>query len=93
MEIQNASAPPITLRSVITVRWECRNISTQPREIDDTNSEVIGLVVNACRNVIANTFLYLNLGEKKFVCLKYVLYSTENLLDIYREYFYQIQCY
>ena len=86
MEIQNTSAPPNTLQSGINVRWECKNISTQQREIDDTNSQVIGLVVNACRNVIANTFLYLNLGENSlfvwsmcFIQLKICLIYIANM--------------
>ena len=86
MEIENASTTPSKsnkLRNVNTVRWESWNLTTQPWEINDRKSEVIAFVVNAGMNVTTNNFL----------CLKYLLYSTEVQLDIYREYVSQIQGY
>ena len=59
MEIGNASATPSKsnqLRNVNTIRWESRNITTQPGEIDDRKSEVIAFVVNAGMNINANNF-------------------------------------
>ena len=44
------------LRNVNTVRWESRNITTQPGEIDDRKSEVIVFVVNAGMNSTINNF-------------------------------------
>ena len=95
MEIQNASTTPSKsnqLQNVNTVRWESWNVTTQPWEINQRKSEVIALVVNAGMNVTTNTFLYLNI-RKKFLCLKYLLYSTEGQLDIYQKYVSQIQGY
>ena len=59
MEIQNASTTPSKsnqLRNVNTVRWESRNITTQPGEIDDRKSKVIAFVVNAGMNITVNNF-------------------------------------
>ena len=59
IEIQNASATPSKsnqLRNVNTIRWESRNITTQPGEIDDRKPEVIAFVVNAGMNITANDF-------------------------------------
>ena len=84
MEIQNASTTPSKsnqLRNVNSVRW-ARNI-TQQGDIYERKSEVIAFVVNAAMDFTANNFL----------CLKYLLCSTEVLLDIYREYVSQIQGY
>ena len=50
MEIQNATTSPSKsnqLQNVNTVRWESRNITNQPGEIDELKSEVIVFVVNA----------------------------------------------
>ena len=44
------------MRNVNTVRWESRNITTQPGKADDRKSEVIEFVVNAGMNIIANFF-------------------------------------
>ena len=44
------------MRNVNTVRWESRNITTQPGEMDDRKSEVITFVVKAYMNIIANNF-------------------------------------
>ena len=44
MEIQNASTTPSKYNQLVnvnTVRWESRNIITQPGEIDDKKSEFI----------------------------------------------------
>ena len=97
MEIQNActtSSKSNQLRNINTVRWESGNVTTQPWEINNRKSEVIAFVVNAGMNVTANNFNinYLN-PRKKFLCLKCLLYLTEVLLDIYREYISQIQGY
>ena len=43
------------MRNVNTIRWESRNITTQPGEINDRKSEVIAFVVNAGMNIIDNT--------------------------------------
>ena len=59
MEIWNASATPSKsnqLRNVNTVRWESKNITPQPREIDGSKSEVIAFVENADMNITANYF-------------------------------------
>ena len=59
MEIQNASTTPSKsnqLRNVNTVRWESRDVTTQPLEIDERKTEVIAFVVNAGMNVNANNF-------------------------------------
>ena len=59
MEIQNASRTPSKsnqLRNVNTVRWESRDVTTQPWGIDDRKTEVIAFVVNAGINVTANNF-------------------------------------
>ena len=95
MEIQNASTTPSKsnqLRNVNTVRWESRNITTQPGEIDDRKSEVIAFVVNSGMNITANNF-YIYKSRKEFLCLKYLLCSTEVPLDIYQGYVSQIQGY
>ena len=42
------------LKIVNTVRWEYRNITTQPGKIDDRKSEVIAIAVNAGMNITAN---------------------------------------
>ena len=57
MEIQSASTTPSKsnlLQNVNTVRWESRNITTQPGY--DRKSDVIAFVVNAGRDVIAKNF-------------------------------------
>ena len=95
MEIQNASTTSSKsnqLRNVNTVRWESWNVTTQPWEINNRKSEVIAFVVNAGMNVTANNFNILN-PRKKFLCPKCLLYLTEVLLDICREYISQIQGY
>ena len=59
MEIQNTNATPCKsnqLRNVNTVRWETRDITTQPGEIYDRKTEVIAFVVNACMIITANKF-------------------------------------
>ena len=59
MEIQNASTTSSKsnqLRNVNTVRWETRNVTPQPWEINNRKSEVIAFVVNAGVNVTANNF-------------------------------------
>ena len=59
MEIQNASTTPsksAQLQNVNTVRWESWNVTTQPWEINDRNSEVIAFVVNDGMNVTSNNF-------------------------------------
>ena len=59
MEIQNASttsSKSYQLRNVNTVRWESWNVTTQPWEINNRESEVIAFVVNAGMNVTANNF-------------------------------------
>ena len=59
IEIRNASATPsksYQLRNVNTIRWESRNITTQPGENDDRKSDVIAFVVNAGMNITANNF-------------------------------------
>ena len=59
MEIQNASTTPSKsnqLRNVNTVRWESRDVTTQPWEINDRKSKVIAFVVNAGMNVTTNNF-------------------------------------
>ena len=59
MEIQNASTTSSKsnqLRNVNTARWESWNVTTQPWEINNRKSEVIGFVVNAGMNVTANNF-------------------------------------
>ena len=60
MEILNASTTPSKsnqLRNVNTVRWESRNITIQPGEIDDRESEFIAFVVKAgIMNIIADNF-------------------------------------
>ena len=61
---------------------ESRNITTQPGETDDRKSEAIAFVANAIINITANNFLYLN-QVANCLCLKYLLCSTEVLLDIY----------
>ena len=90
MEIQNACKTPSKsnqLRNVNTVRWESWNITTQPGGIDDRKSEVIVFVVNADVNIFkcCQLLLYLDQG-KKFLCLKYLLWSTKVPLDIYQAY-------
>ena len=52
--IQNAGTTPgqfNQLRNVNTVRWASRNITTQPGDIDDRNSDVIAVVINAGKNM------------------------------------------
>ena len=74
MEIRNAGVTPSKsnqLRNVNTVRWECRNITSQPGEIDDRECEVIAFVVNTGMNITANNFYTLNKG-KKFLYPKYL---------------------
>ena len=59
MEIQNASTTPSKsnqLRNVNTVRWESRDVTTQPWEINYRKTEVIAFVVNAGMNVTTNNF-------------------------------------
>ena len=59
IELRNASTTPSKsnqLRNVNTIRWESRNITNQPGEIDDWKSEVIAFVVNAGMNITANNF-------------------------------------
>ena len=59
MEIQNASTAPSKsnqLRNVNTIRWESRDVTTQPWEINDRKSKVIALVVNAGMHVTTNNF-------------------------------------
>ena len=59
MGIQNASTTSSKsnqLRNVNTVRWESGNVSTQPWENNNRESEIIALVVNAGMNVTANNF-------------------------------------
>ena len=58
--------------------------------LDDRKYEVIACLINVCMNVTANNFHIQNQGNK-FRYLKYLLYSTEVLLDIHREYCSQIQ--
>ena len=73
IEIRNASAAlskPNQLRNENTIRWESRNITTQPGEINDRKSEVIAFVLNAGMNI---TFL-----------LKYWLCSAAVPLDIWQ---------
>ena len=85
IEIRNASATPSKsnqLRNVNTIRWESRTITIQAEEIDYRKSEVIAFVVNAGMNITANNFLYFNQGQK-FLCLKYLLCSTEVPSGIY----------
>ena len=68
MEIQTACTLPSKsnqLRNVNTVRWESRNITTQPGEFDDRRSEVIAVVFNAGMNIIADN-LYILIKEKSF---------------------------
>ena len=43
-------------RNINTVGWESRNVTTQPRGIDDRKSEVIAFVINDGMNATANTF-------------------------------------
>ena len=38
------------------MRWESRNINTQPGEIDHRKSEEIAFIVNAGMNITANNF-------------------------------------
>ena len=80
MEIQNAStvhSKSNQLPNVNTVRYESKNITNQPGEINDRKFEVIALVVNAS----------INDPDEKLLCLKYLLCSNEVLLDIiYQEY-------
>ena len=60
MELKNASTTPnesYQLRNINTVRWESRNIITQPGKVDYRKSEVIMLVVNAGMNVTANIYI------------------------------------
>ena len=57
MEIKNACTTPSKcnqLRNVNTVRWEAWNVTTQPWEINNRESEVMAFVVNAGMNVTAN---------------------------------------
>ena len=59
MQIQNSSTTPSKsnqLRNVNTVRWESWNVTAQPWEINNRQSEVIAFVVNAGMNVTANDF-------------------------------------
>ena len=59
MEIKNASTTSSKsnqLRNINSVRWESRNITTQPGEIYYRKSEVIAFVVNACVNITTNNF-------------------------------------
>ena len=52
--------------------WEIGNITIPPGEVNDRKSKVIGFVVNAGLNVIANNFyIYFNQG-KNFLCLKFL---------------------
>ena len=95
MEIQNASTTSSKsnqLGNVNTVRWESRNITTRPREIDDRKSEVMAFVVNADMKITANNFYIFNTG-KGFPCLKYLFCVTEVQLGIYQEYVSKIQGY
>ena len=67
MEIGNANATPSKsnqLWNVNTVRWESRDVTTQPWEIDDRKTEVIAFVVNAVQN---RRNQEVEIGEK-FVC-------------------------
>ena len=57
MEIKNARTTPWKsnlLRKVSIVRWELKNITTQPGEINDRKSKVIAFFVKAGINVNAN---------------------------------------
>ena len=72
---------------------ESRDITTQPGEIEDRKSEVIAFVINAGMNITADNFNIFKNQEKKSLCLKYLLCSTEVLLDISQEYVSQIQGY
>ena len=59
IEIRNASATPSKsnlLKNVNTIRWESRNITTQPGKIDNMKSVVIAFVVNAGMNITVNNF-------------------------------------
>ena len=59
MEIRNSSATPSKsnkLRNINTIRWESRNITTQPGEIDYRKSEVIAFVLNAVMYITADNF-------------------------------------
>ena len=59
MEITNSSATHSKsnkLRNVKTIRWESRNITTQPGEIDDRKSKVNAFVLNAGINIATITF-------------------------------------
>ena len=62
MEIQNTSTTPSKsnqLRNVNTVRWESKNVTTQPWGINDRKSEVIAFVVDAGMYVTTNNFYIL----------------------------------
>ena len=83
MEIQNSSTTSSKsnqLRNVNTVRWESGNVTTQPLDIRS---------FRVCRKrwyeCHCQKLLYLN-PRKRFLCLKCLIYLTEVLLDIYREY-------
>ena len=85
MEIQNASTTPSKsnkLRNVNTVRWETRNITTKPGEIDYRKSKGIAFVVNAGMNVTVNnmninsTATYWMLEKNKTLCIR-THYRTE----------------
>ena len=63
MVIKNASTASSKsnqLRNVNNARWESRNVTTQPLEINNRKSEVIAFIVNAGMNVTANNFLQEN---------------------------------
>ena len=54
MEILTASATPSKSKQLINIyimRWESRNITTQPGEIDNKKSEDIAFVENAGMNI------------------------------------------
>ena len=71
MEIKNATTTSTEKckkkkkKKKTTVRWESRNIATQPGDIDDRKSEVLAFVVNAGMNIIANNF-YIKNQERSF---------------------------
>ena len=89
MEIKHVRATPgksNQLRNVNTLRWESRNITTQPGKFEDGKSEVIAFVVNASMNITINNFyikailqvlIYKALYDKSYLGSKTTMTSGE----------------
>ena len=67
----------LTNWNVNTIRWESRNITTQPGEIDDRKSKAISFEVNADMNITANHF-HISIKERSFFVWSICFYKLKN---------------